>query len=425
MISNNVVEPDSYYIAGQMYGYITDIGNNVNVTSIIPFTNLYNGSYIGEIPIESLSATNTYQINIFTNNTNFQSQTWYRELQLIPRWSIIFNQTESSNLVENAPLVIAGQILYQNSSSTWPAANIYLNVTVVFYNHSETNIDQTSILVETNNDGVYYDNFIIVPSYFDYTMVNITISIPESAQSLSASVYYPATISFDWLNQVVIPLLIIGAILAVSIPLLTKVIVPYMKNGFPKSNFYKRISAFAVIQKIINLRKKQSPKDSTFDNKIIELHVPQLNLQINSTSGIQSSETPEFDTIKVQLGEEPTVIKQSNNLSNKIRKQVMKTIKNIQEILGIDQESLTLQGKKEQIMSYAYELEQQKRPYQAAINFFYAKQYAQQLGNNEEAQIMNDRLKQNIHLLNEKDRDQLKKELLEQRNKKVDLLDLF
>ena len=105
-----------------------------------------------------------------------------------------------------------------------------------------------------------------------------------------------------------------------------------MKNGFPKSNFYKRISAFAVIQKIINLRKKQSPKDSTFDNKIIELHVPQLNLQIDSTSGIQSSETPEFDTIKVQLGEEPTVIKQSNNLSNKIRKQVMKTIKNIQEI---------------------------------------------------------------------------------------------
>ena len=88
---------------------------------------------------------------------------------------------------------------------------------MVFYNHSETNIDQTSILVETNNNGVYYDNFIIVPSYFDYTMVNITISIPESAQSLSASVYYPATISFDWLNQVVIPLLIIGAILAVSI----------------------------------------------------------------------------------------------------------------------------------------------------------------------------------------------------------------
>ena len=75
--SNNVVEPDLYYIAGQMYGYITDIGNNVNVNSIIPFTNLYNGSYMGEIPIESLSATNTYQINIFTNNTNFQSQTRY------------------------------------------------------------------------------------------------------------------------------------------------------------------------------------------------------------------------------------------------------------------------------------------------------------------------------------------------------------
>ena len=53
-------------------------------------------------------------------------------------------------------------------------------------------------------------------------------------------------------------------------------------------------------------------------------------------------------------------------------------------------------------------MEQQKRPYQAAINFFYAKQYAQQLGNNEEAQIMNDQLKQNIHLLNEKDREPIK-----------------
>lgn len=394
------------YLSGSLWGKIFDLTENISITPWIALKYIGSGLYQIDFNTYALSLSHDYKIQIIANTTNFVYQEWNQRLNLISKWETKITVTKIITVTEGKVLYVAGRVMFSNESNDWAAAHVWVNITYVQYDANH--INTTSVLVRTDGQGYFNDSTLIAKDYFQYSIINISVTVQDSVQHLSSKFDpYQSKIQYDWITRLLFPFLIIAAVVIVVVPIL-RFSIPILREKVPKTKFYKTLLKHPVVKSMMAKMEKKNFA-TTSDNQEITLRIPKLTINDDSTSSVNTVISPEFETIKL-TPEEPKSIKHPA-IGGKLQVFFDKTRANLQEMLGMDAEIPDLIGRKENSLIDAVQLEIIGKHYSAAFNFYYARFYALKLNQYEDAEIIAKRLKETIGKLTPAEQSNFKKKI--------------
>ena len=356
---------------GYVGGYIRNINTGTNITGVLQFNSIYDGTsstsgiYQGTFSksiIQSLDPASNYEIIIFTNTTNIEEQSTSIFLKILPKQQLrleIINIGELETVQESDIITIQGKItsnkgVYQNLFLQKEDLKKEILIIIEAKNDDTGEFEYIKTdLIEVNENGQFsYE--LEIPSKTTYSQLKITLLLNESRTYYESETDVNINIELNYINRILIP---IGIFLIILL-----VVIPISKKYAPQLTFHKR-------------KKKASTSTDLPQDETQIFRIPPSGSEINIRSNNPSIEKIEITPENINRSENPSL---SQTVIDKID-QATTRFEELMKLFSFNQSKKEILQEKIKRYNDAVFLEQKGHIKEALINYYFAQEYTRVL----------------------------------------------